>query len=164
MVITNCPEHATAATDVRPEDLAECVARLRGAMRRGARLADPGNRLTVAQLELLSALAEVPGIGRDELAGVLRMRPDTVTVMVGRLCGKGLIGEAAHGRHGQPARLTLTEAGRRSLQAWRATNAAVLHLAWCHLPARQRRALTAAAPALDALARAVDQLGGTPVN
>jgi phytoene/squalene synthetase len=42
--------------------------------------------------------------------------------------------------------------------AWQATNAAVLHLALSTLPARQRRALTAAVPALDALARAIDRL------
>jgi hypothetical protein len=31
------------------------------------------------------------------------------------------------------------------------------------MPARQRRALAAAVPALDALARAIDQLADTPV-
>src|SRR6202043_1547129 len=42
------------------------------------------------------------------------------------------------------------------------TNAAVLHLALSTLPAKQRRALAAAAPALDALARAIDQLADRP--
>ena len=40
--------------------LADVVARLRRAMRRAARNADPGTTLSVAQLELLSALAEHP--------------------------------------------------------------------------------------------------------
>ena len=46
--------------------------------------------------------------------------------------------------------------------AWQATNAAVLNLALSTLPARQRRALAAAVPALDALARAIDRLADTP--
>ncbi|HEY1619970.1 MAG TPA: hypothetical protein VGG25_20270 [Streptosporangiaceae bacterium] len=54
--------------------------------------------------------------------------------------------------------LTATEAGREAVLTWQATNAAVLHLALSTLPARQRRALAAAAPALDALARAVGRL------
>ena len=45
--------------------------------------------------------------------------------------------------------------------AWQATNAAVLHLALSTLPARQRRALAAAVPALDALASAIDRLADT---
>lgn len=40
-------------------------------------------------------------------------------------------------------------------------HAAVLHLALSTLPARQRRALAAAVPALAALARAVDWLADT---
>jgi hypothetical protein len=43
------------------DGLAEGIARLRRALRRGARVADPGNMLVVAQLELLAALAEHPG-------------------------------------------------------------------------------------------------------
>ena len=46
--------------------------------------------------------------------------------------------------------------------SWQATNAAVLHLALSTLPAKQRRALAAAVPALDALARAIDRLADTP--
>ena len=57
-----------------------------------------------------------------------------------------------------PVELTATDAGQQAVHAWQATNAAVLHLALSTLPAPQRRALAAAVPALDALARAVDRL------
>ena len=40
--------------------------------------------------------------------------------------------------------------------------AAVLHLALSTLPEPQQRALTAAVPAIDALARAIDRLADTP--
>lgn len=62
--------------------LAEVVARLRRAMRRAARNADPSNTLSVAQLELLSCLAENPGAGPSRLAHVLRLAPNSVTTMV----------------------------------------------------------------------------------
>jgi DNA-binding MarR family transcriptional regulator len=128
-------------------------------MRRGARLADPGNPLTVAQLELLSTLAEVPGADPGELAQLLRIRQNRVATMVTGLCGKGMIRREADGHS---VRLTVTDAGWRSVQEWQATNAAVLHLALSGLPERQRKALTAAVPALAALAGAVDRLGGRP--
>ena len=58
--------------------------------------------------------------------------------------------------------LTATEAGQQAVLAWQATNAAVLHLALSTLPEPQRRALAAAVPAIDALARAIDRLADTP--
>ena len=55
----------------RPDGLAEGIARLRRALRRGARVADPGNSLAVAQLELLSALTEHPRARPGQLARLL---------------------------------------------------------------------------------------------
>jgi hypothetical protein len=60
----------------RPDGLAEGIARLRRALRRGARVADPANPLAVAQLELLSALTEHPGARPGQLARLLHMRPN----------------------------------------------------------------------------------------
>ena len=56
----------------------------------------------------------------------------------------------------------MTDAGRRAVHAWQATNAAALHLALSTLPETQRRALAAAVPAIEALARAIDRLADTP--
>lgn len=108
---------------LRSDGLAEAIARLRRALRRGARVADLGNTLAVGQLELLAALAEHPGSRPGQLARLLNMRPNTAT-----------------------------------------TIAAVLNLALSTLPARQRRTLAAAVPALHALAREVDRLADTPVT
>ena len=58
--------------------------------------------------------------------------------------------------------LAVTDAGMQAVHAWQATNAAVLHLALSTLPAGQRRALATAAPALDALAAAIDRLADLP--
>ena len=145
-----------------PAGLAEGIARLRRALRRGARAADPGNTLAVAQLELLGALAEQPGTRPGQLARRLHMRPNTVTTLVNALTTRGMVRRVTAEDDRRAVELTVTEAGRQAMLAWQATNAAVLHLALSTLPARQRRALDAAVPALDALASAVDRLAGTP--
>jgi len=153
----------TSTSPARSSDgLAECIARLRRALRRGARVADPANPLAVAQLELLSALTEHPRARPGQLARLLHMRPNTVTTIVNALSGQGMIERAISEGDRRAVELTLTDAGQQAVHAWQATNAAVLHLALSTLPAQQRRALTAAVPALDALATAVDRLADTP--
>jgi DNA-binding MarR family transcriptional regulator len=143
------------------DGLAEGIARLRRALRRGARVADPANTLAVAQLELLAALAEHPGSRPGQLARRLNMRANTVTTIVNALSSRGMLERVAADDDRRAVKLTVTEAGRQAVLSWQATNAAVLHLALSTLPARQRRALAAAVPALDALARAVDRLADT---
>lgn len=144
------------------DGLAEGIARLRRALRRGARVADPGNTLAVAQLELLGALVEHPGSRPGQLARLLNMRPNTVTTIVNALSARGMLDRATAANDKRAVELTATEAGQQAVLAWQATNAAVLHLALSSLPARQRRTLGAAVPALDALATAIDRLADTP--
>jgi DNA-binding MarR family transcriptional regulator len=144
------------------DGLAEGIARLRRALRRGARVADPGNTLAVAQLELLAALAEHPGSRPGQLARRLNMRANTVTTIVNALSSRGMLERVTADDDRRAVKLTVTEAGQLAVLSWQATNAAVLHLALSTLPAKQRRALAAAVPALDALARAIDQLADTP--
>jgi DNA-binding MarR family transcriptional regulator len=145
----------------QPDGLAEGIARLRRALRRGARVADPGNTLAVAQLELLAALTEHPGARPGQLARLLNMRPNTVTTIVNALSARGMLDRVTAAGDRRAVELTVTEAGREAVLAWQATNAAVLNLALSTLPARQRRALAVAAPALDALAGAIDRLADT---
>src|SRR5215470_18443255 len=153
------PPHGGAA---RADGLAEGIARLRRALRRGARVASPGNSLAVAQLELLSALAEHPGARPGQLARLLHMRPNTVTTIVNALTAQGMISRSTPEGDRRAIELTITDAGQQAVHAWQATNAAVLHLALSTLPAPQRWALAAAATALEALAQAVDRLADTP--
>jgi len=146
----------------RSEGIAEVIARLRRALRRGARVADPGNRLAVAQLEVLSAVTEQQGVRPGQLARQLHMRPNTVTTIVNALTAQGMISRSTHEGDRRAIELTITDAGQQAVLEFQATNAAVLHLALSTLPAQQRRALTAAVPALAALAQAVDRLADTP--
>ena len=146
----------TATTSA--DGLAEGIARLRRALRRGARVADPSNPLGVAQLELLSAVTEQPGARPGQLARLLHMRPNTVTTIVNALAAQGLLSRATANGDRRAVELTVTDAGRQAVHTWQATNSAVLHLALPTLTPAQRRALAAAVPALDALALAVDRL------
>ncbi len=150
--------HGPADPGPQPDGLAEGIARLRRALRRGARVADPGNTLAVAQLELLSAVVEHPGARPGQLARLLNMRPNTVTTIVNALSARGMLDRAAAVGDKRAVELTVTAAGREAVLSWQSTNAAVLHRALSTLPARQRRSLAAAVPALDALARAIDRL------
>jgi DNA-binding MarR family transcriptional regulator len=157
--VTGSGTRGPAADSAPPPDgLAEGIARLRRALRRGARVADPGNTLAVAQFELLAALAEHPRARPGQLARQLNMRPNTVTTIVNALASRGMLERVTAPGDRRAVELTVTEAGREAVLAWQATNAAVLHLALSTLPARQRRALATAVPALDALARAIDRL------
>jgi len=149
-------------TAAQADGLAEGIARLRRALRRGARVADPGNTLAVAQLELLAALTDQPGARPGQLARRLNMRANTVTTIVNALAARGMLQRVTDNGDRRAVSLTVTEAGREAVQTWQATNAAVLNLALSSLPDGQRRALAAAAPALDALARAIDRLADSP--
>ena len=73
-----------------------------------------------------------------------------------------MITRATADQDGRAIELTATDAGQQAVHAWQATNAAVLHFALSALPEPQQRALTAAVPAIDALARAIDRLADTP--
>ena len=162
------PRGRARSAGAQADGLAEGIARLRRALRRGARVASPGNSLAVAQLELLSALAEHPGARPGQLARRLHMRPNTVTTIVNALTAQGMISRATPEGDRRAIELTITDAGQQAVHSWQATNAAVLHLARPPglLPG-QRRALAAAVPALDALAKAVDRLAnaaGSPAD
>ena len=141
-----------------PTDLADAITRLRRAMRRGARVADPTNTLAVAQFELLACVADHPGIRPSHLAKLLHLRRNTVTTLVNALVAHDMIDRAAAVGDGRAVALSVTDVGSRAVHAWQATNSAVLNLALSTLSAAQRNALTKAVPALSALANAIDQL------
>src|SRR5438105_2492386 len=72
-------------------ELADIVSRLRRAMRRAARAADPALGLSVAQLELLSCITEHPGVRPGQLARMLRLAPSSVATLLGGLQSAGWV-------------------------------------------------------------------------
>lgn len=142
--------------------LADAIARLRRAMRRAARADDPGNELSVAQLELLSCVHENPGSRPSRLARLLRLAPNSVTTLVNGLQARGLVTRSSGGDDRRAVALTLTEDGERAVARWRTTNTAIVRRAFGELSPSSRALLGAALPALGQLVQAVDARADVP--
>lgn len=139
-------------------EIADVVARLRRAMRRAARSADPGNPLSVAQLELLSSLAENPGAQPSQIARALRLAPNSVTTLVNGLRARGLVTRVSGVGDRRTASLALTESGEDAVRRWQSTNATILRTALGNLHPGWQHVLSAALPALHELIGAIDEL------
>ncbi len=140
-------------------ELADIVSRLRRAMRRAARAADPGLGLSVAQLELLSCMAEHPGIRPSQLARMLRLAPSSVATLLGGLQSAGYVtrtpgADSAGDR--RTVSLDLSEPGAAAVTRWHRVNEEIIRSALTGLPERDRAALRAAAPALRDLTSSID--------
>jgi MFS family permease/DNA-binding MarR family transcriptional regulator len=144
--------------DPRGPELADAVSRLRRAMRRAARATDPRAGLSVAQLELLSCLAENPGARPGELARMLRLAPSSEATLAGGLRRAGLITRAGGEQDRRTASLQLTASGEVAVSRWQRLNERLLRTAVAGLPPASRSSLGAALPALRELAGAIDAL------
>jgi DNA-binding MarR family transcriptional regulator len=145
--------------------LADTVARLRRAMRRAARAADPGNPLSVAQLEVLACVADQPGVRPGRIARQLMLAPNSVTTLVNALHARGLLARTSAEEDARAVALSLTTAGSQAVDDWKATNTAILQAALGLLDERHQRALAEALPGMRELAQSVDALAdGPPVT
>jgi MFS family permease/DNA-binding MarR family transcriptional regulator len=140
-------------------ELAGIVSRLRRAMRRAARAADPALGLSVAQLELLSCITEHPGIRPSHLARMLRLAPSSVATLLGGLQSAGYVtrtpgAESAGDR--RTVSLDLSEAGIEAVTRWHRVNEDIIQAALAELPHRDRATLRDAAPALRDLTASID--------
>src|SRR5580692_1242399 len=149
-------------TQVHSADLADAVSRLRRAMRRAARAADPGSGLSVAQLEMLSCMAENPGSRPGQLARLLRLAPSSVATLSNSLRQAGLVTRTGGSGDRRTASLDLTPAGEAAVLRWKSLNERLLSLALRDLPPESRVTLVDALPALSDLAGAVDALADEP--
>src|SRR5262249_59457657 len=96
--------------DSRGAELADVISRLRRAMRRAARAADPGARLSVAQLELLSCLAENPRARPGHPARLLPIAPSSEATLAGRPRPAGPLTPSGGARDRRTASLYLARA------------------------------------------------------
>ena len=148
-------------------ELADIVSRLRRAMRRAARAADPALELSVAQLELLSCITEHPGIRPSQLARMLRLAPSSVATLLGGLQSAGYVLRTPGGANAgagtgtgagdrRTVSLDLSEAGATAVTRWHRVNENIIQTALAALPHRDRTALRDAAPALRDLTASID--------
>ena len=140
-------------------ELAGLVSRLRRAMRRAARAADPALELSVAQLELLSCITEHPGIRPSQLARMLRLAPSSVATLLGGLQSAGYVtrtpgADSAGDR--RTVSLDLSQDGTAAVTRWHRVNEDIIQAALAELPHQDRAALRDAAPALRDLTASID--------
>ena len=138
-------------------ELADLVSRLRRAMRRAARAADPALGLSVAQLELLSCITEHPGIRPSQLARMLRLAPSSVATLLGGLQSAGYVTRTPGGDGDRrTVSLDLSEAGAAAVTRWHRVNEDIIQAALATLPPRDQATLRDAAPALRDLTTSID--------
>jgi DNA-binding MarR family transcriptional regulator len=138
------------------QELADIVSRLRRAMRRAARAADPGIALSVAQLELLSCISEQPGIRPSQLGRTLRIAPSSVATLLNTLRGAGYVTRTGGEDDRRTASLHLSADGVAAVSRWQQVNEQIIGTALKALPQRSQAALQHATAALRDLTSAVD--------
>ena len=159
----NVAQGRVGREQVGPE-LADIVSRLRRAMRRAARAADPALGLSVAQLELLSCMAEHPGIRPSQLARMLRLAPSSVATLLSGLQSAGYVTRtpggpgADGGGDRRTVSLDLSDEGTAAVARWHRVNEEIIQAALAALPQRDQAALHDAAPALRDLTSSIDAL------
>ncbi|MER6299916.1 MarR family transcriptional regulator [Kitasatospora sp. NPDC001539] len=157
------PEPAASAPDLAVEHarrLTDTVTRLRRALRSSIRTDYPWESLPMAQVELLQTLAAAP-LRVGELAARQRLAPNTVSGLVGKLLEAGFVDRQADPGDRRTARIALTPAGRRQLDDWQHAHERRIATALGALTAADREAVVHALPALEQLARALAQPGGS---
>src|SRR5262245_18179123 len=143
-------------------ELAAVISRLRRAMRRAARAADPVGNLSVAQLELLSCLAENPGARPGQLARMLRIAPSSEATLASGLRRAGLITRSGGENDRRTASLSLTMDGEAAVTRWQQVNERLLGSALAELQPASRDVVASALPALRDLAGLIDALSDAP--
>ena len=138
----------TAGTAGLAGELLGAISAVRRIARRAARAAWREEPLPPAQSELLRLAAARPGISVAEAAHELRLAPNTVSTLVGRLTAAGLLGRARGQTDGRSVLLTVTGKATRRIAEWRDLRAELAARALDRLTPDDRRALAEAVPAL----------------
>jgi DNA-binding MarR family transcriptional regulator len=133
-------------------ELLAAISAVRRTARQAVRKAWHEEPLPTAQSELLRLVADRPGITVAEAARELRLAPNTVSTLVGRLAGQGLLGRERAQADARSVRLSVTRRARQRLADWRDLRADLTQIAILQLAEEDRRILAYAAPALLRLA------------
>jgi DNA-binding MarR family transcriptional regulator len=132
------------------------VSSVRWAARRavhGSRQAEP---LPPAQSELLRLTARMPRLTVAEAAQELRLAPNTVSTLIGKLADQGLLRRVPSSTDGRSVLLEVTAKARKRLAEWRDLRAELAGRALAGLPGQDRAALAAAIPAMLRLAERME--------
>jgi DNA-binding MarR family transcriptional regulator len=142
-----------AAANREAADLLAAISAVRRTARQTVRRAWWDEPLPPAQVELLRLVAGRPGISVAEAARELRLAPNTVSTLVGRLTGQGLLGRERALADARSVNLSVTGKARQRIADWRDLRAELTQQAMAQLTAEDRQALARAVPALQRLAQ-----------
>jgi DNA-binding MarR family transcriptional regulator len=129
-------------------ELLAAISAIRRIVRRAARMAGLDEPLPAAQSELLRLAAGRPGISVADAAHELRLAPNTVSTLVGRLAAAGLLDRARGVSDGRSVRLSATDKAARRIAGRRDLRAEVATRALDQLADGDRQTLADAMPAL----------------
>jgi DNA-binding MarR family transcriptional regulator len=133
-------------------DLLAAISAVRRTARQTVRRAWRDEPLPTAQSELLRLVADRPGISVAEAARELRLAPNTVSTLVGRLADQDLLGRERAQADGRSVRLRVTRKARRRIADWRDLRADLTQQAMAQLTAEDQGTLAQAVPVLLRLA------------
>jgi DNA-binding MarR family transcriptional regulator len=133
-------------------ELLAAIGLVRRTSRRAVRLAWRQEPLPPAQSELLRLTAARPGITVADAAQELRLAPNTVSTLVGKLTGAGLLRRSRSAADGRTALLSMTKRGLARRTEYQDLRAELAGQALARLSPADQRALAAAVPALLRLA------------
>jgi DNA-binding MarR family transcriptional regulator len=148
-----------AASQAAAAELLGAISIVRRTVRRATRQAWQQEPLPPAQSELLRLAADRPGMTVAGAAQELRLAPNTVSTLVGRLTAAGLLDRARGPADGRRAVLTVTDKARLRIAEFRDLRAELAGAALAGLSPADQQALTAAAPALRRLAELMETPG-----
>jgi DNA-binding MarR family transcriptional regulator len=108
-------------TTRRDEETVELLREVNRALRERLLRAASGTKRSLAALSLLRGLDQEPGISLNELARRRYMPKSLVSMLIADLSQDGLVRKAGDPADQRRVRLSLTAAGARELERWRAT-------------------------------------------
>lgn len=155
--IVDTPSPPAGQTLALAAELLAAISAIRRIARRTARLAWQDEPLPPAQSELLRLAAARPGLSVAEAAHELRLAPNTVSTLVGRLTAAGLLERARGVSDGRSVRLSVTDKARRRIASWRDLRAELGARALDLLSAEDRETLAAALGALQRFAAQLEE-------
>jgi DNA-binding MarR family transcriptional regulator len=132
------------------------ISAVRRTARRAVRHAWRSEPLPPAQGELLRLIASRPGISVADAAQELRLAPNTVSTLVGRLAEQDLLSRERAQPDGRSVRLAVTKKARQRIAEWQDLRAQLASRALAELAPADRRALADAVPAMLRLAERME--------
>ncbi|MFC7451250.1 MarR family winged helix-turn-helix transcriptional regulator [Rhodococcus daqingensis] len=139
------------------------VTRLKIALARIARLVDrqvSGGGMTRTQLSVLGTVARLGPLRLGALAETEGLNPTMLSRVVGKLEADGLLERSTDPGDRRVARVQVTEAGELMHHRLRGERTRLFTDALARLPAAEERALRAALPAIESLAREIAPRSG----